>query len=66
MADASPFATFSTPAAAAAHVKEKALEFGADIVGICAIEPSDVYSGRVVTGRFAIAVGQRTATTATW
>jgi epoxyqueuosine reductase len=55
----------STPVAfesaehAARHVKERALEFGADIVGICAIEPGDVYTGRTVTERFAIAVGQR-------
>ena len=28
------------------HLKDKALEFGADIVGICDIEPSDVYRGR--------------------
>lgn len=31
----------------------------ADIVGICEIEPSDVYRGRTVTERYAIAVGQR-------
>jgi epoxyqueuosine reductase QueG len=40
-------------------LKRKALEFGADIVGICAIEPSDVYRGRTVTDSHAIAVGQR-------
>jgi epoxyqueuosine reductase len=50
---------FGSPAAAARHLKDKATEFGADIVGICAIEPSDVYRGRSVTERFAIAVGQR-------
>jgi len=50
---------FSSPAEAAHHLKEKALEFGADIVGICEIEPSDVYRGRTVTEKFAIAVGQR-------
>jgi ferredoxin len=50
---------FTTPEAAARHVKEKALAFGADIVGICEIEPSDVYRGRVVTHRYAIAVGAR-------
>ena len=48
-----------SPEEAAAHVKAKALELGADIVGICEIEPSDVYRGRTVTERFAIAVGQR-------
>lgn len=51
--------SFESPEKAAQHLKEKALEFGADIVGICAIEPSDVYKGRTVTERFAIAVGQR-------
>lgn len=50
---------FSSPAAAASHLKAKALEFGADIVGICEIEPSDVYRGRTVTERYAIALGQR-------
>ena len=42
-----------------AILKEKALEFGADIVGICEIEPSDVYRGRTITDTHAIAVGQR-------
>ena len=51
--------TFVSPADAAQHLKEKALEFGADIVGICEIEPSDVYRGRVITEKYAIAVGQR-------
>ncbi len=55
-ADRRPFAS---PADAAQHLKEKALEFGADIVGICEIEPSDVYRGRVITETYAIAVGQR-------
>lgn len=50
---------FASPAEAAAHLKAKAVEFGADITGICEIEPSDVYAGREVPGRFAIAVGQR-------
>ena len=50
---------FASPAEAAAQLKTKALEFGADIVGICEIEPSDVYQGRVVTEKYAIAVGQR-------
>jgi epoxyqueuosine reductase QueG len=47
------------PAAAAQHLKTKARELGADIVGICTIEPADVYRGRVVTEKYAIAVGQR-------
>jgi hypothetical protein len=42
---------FETPVAASAHLKEKARLFGADIAGICEIEPSDVYH--------AVAVGQR-------
>lgn len=50
---------FVSPDDAARVVKDKALEFGADIVGICAIEPSDIYQGRFVAGTFAIAVGQR-------
>jgi epoxyqueuosine reductase QueG len=50
---------FDSPEAASRHLKEKALECGADIVGICTIEPSDVYRGRTVTDKYAIAVGQR-------
>jgi epoxyqueuosine reductase QueG len=50
---------FSSPADASRHLKDKAAEFGADIVGICEIEPSDVYRGRVVTERYAIVVEQR-------
>jgi epoxyqueuosine reductase len=50
---------FDSPAEASAHLKERALAFGADIVGICAIEPTDVYSGRAVSAKYAIAVGQR-------
>jgi Pyruvate/2-oxoacid:ferredoxin oxidoreductase delta subunit len=50
---------FASPADAARHVKDKAREFGADIVGVCRIEPSDVYQGRIVTETYAIAVGQR-------
>ena len=51
--------TFASPADAATHLKEKALEFDADIVGICEIEQSDVYKGRAVEHSHAIAVGQR-------
>ena len=50
---------FESPAETSAHLKEKALEFGADIVGMCEIEPSDVYRGKVVTEKYAIALGQR-------
>ncbi len=44
---------------AAKLIKAKAKEFGADLAGICEIEPSDVYKGRVVTEKYAIAVGQK-------
>ena len=50
---------FVSPADAASHLKAKARGFGADIVGICRIEPSDVYRGRTVRETHAIAVGQR-------
>jgi len=50
---------FASPAEAARDIKDKAIQFGADIVGICEIEPTDVYRGRVVTEKYAIAVGQR-------
>ena len=50
---------FASSKEAAEHLKQKALEFGADIVGICEIEPSDVYQGRTITEKYAIAVGQR-------
>jgi epoxyqueuosine reductase QueG len=50
---------FASGEAAAAYVKEKAKEFGADMVGICRIEPSDMYQGRSVNHEFAIAVGQK-------
>lgn len=50
---------FPSPADAAAHLKARAREFGADLVGICEIEPTDVYQGRTVLEKFAVAVGQR-------
>jgi len=50
---------FDSPAAASEDIKKRAIEFGADIVGICLIEPSDVYRGKTITEKFAIAVGQR-------
>jgi ferredoxin len=50
---------FTSPDDAARHVKDKSVEFGADIVGICEIEASDVYAGRTCEHRYAIAVGQR-------
>lgn len=51
--------TTMSPEEAALAVKKKAEEFGADLVGICEIEPSDVYKGRTVTEKYAVAVGQR-------
>lgn len=48
-----------SPGDAANLIKIKAKEFGADLVGICEIESSDIYKGRVVTEKFAIAVGQK-------
>jgi len=50
---------FSSLDEAASHIKSKAEEFGADIVGVCLIEPSDIYRGKTVSEKFAIAVGQR-------
>lgn len=50
---------FSSPEEAAAHLKQKAEEFGADIVGVCEIEETDFYQGRIVPEKFAIAVGQK-------
>ena len=50
---------FTSPAEAAEHLKAKAVEFGADAVGICVIEPSDVYRGKTVTETYAVAVAQR-------
>jgi len=50
---------FTSPAEAAEVIKKKAAEFGADIAGICEIEPSDVYRGKTITEKYAIAVGQR-------
>ncbi|MBK9733095.1 MAG: hypothetical protein IPO83_17725 [Chitinophagaceae bacterium] len=50
---------FKSAAEAATLIKEKAVSFGADIVGICEIEPSDIYKGKTVTEKYAIAVGQR-------
>ena len=50
---------FENPAEASKAIKEKATELGADIVGICEIEPGDVYRGKIVSEKFAIALGQR-------
>lgn len=48
-----------TPTEAASLIKSKAIALGADMVGVCEVEPSDVYNGREVSERFAIAVGQK-------
>lgn len=50
---------FSSPQEASVHLKEKALEFGVDIVGICEIEESDLYKGKTVSEKYAIALGQK-------
>ncbi len=50
---------FASPEEAAKIVKAKAKEVGADIVGICEIEPEDLYRGRRVEEKYAVAVGQR-------
>lgn len=50
---------FASPDEAAQVIKAKAKEIGADIVGICEIEPSDLYQGRTVDETYAVAVGQR-------
>ncbi|MFN8007416.1 MAG: reductive dehalogenase domain-containing protein [Terriglobia bacterium] len=50
---------FNSRQDASHHIKQKAIDFGADIVGICEIEPEDVYRGRTVTEKYAIALGQR-------
>lgn len=50
---------FGSPEEAAAHIKEKATEFGADAVGVCLIEPSDLYRGRSISETHAIALAKR-------
>ena len=50
---------FASPEEAAQKLKQKAQELGADIVGICEIEPSDIYRGRSISEKYAIAVGAR-------
>ncbi len=57
--EVSPVQQYFAPQDASDIIKQKALEYGADIVGICRIEPSDIYRGRTVKEEFAIAVGQR-------
>lgn len=43
----------------AAAIKQRARELGADIVGVCEVEPSDLYRGREVEHRYAIVLGAR-------
>ena len=50
---------FPSAGDAAAYIKAQAVAFGADIAGICRIEPTDVYQGRTVPFDYAIAIGQR-------
>ena len=48
---------FASPLEAAAAMKSVAQEFGADIVGICAVDPKYVYDGRDNTHKWAIVIG---------
>src|SRR5688500_3934290 len=43
--------SFASAEEASRLIKAKARDFGADIVGICEIEPSDIYRGRALTER---------------
>src|SRR5450631_2849072 len=47
---------FENPQSAAALVKKKAFELGADEAGIAEIEAADIYKDRVVNEKFAIVV----------
>lgn len=51
--------TFPSPLDAKEHIKTIARELGADIVGVAAVEPQDIYHGRSVSEPFAVVVGQR-------
>ena len=48
-----------SPSSAARWVKSHARAFGADIVGIARVEPSDLYAERTTPHHMAIVVGQR-------
>lgn len=50
---------FENLAAASGAVKKRALELGADEVGIAEIEPGDIYKDRLVNEKYAIVVGQK-------
>lgn len=51
--------SFKSPQLAAQNIKEFALQFGADEVGVAEIEESDIYKGREITEKYAIVVGQK-------
>lgn len=51
--------SFATDEQARDHIKEKALEFGADAVGVTEIRPTDLYNGSMVSERYAIAIAVR-------
>ncbi|MDF1672281.1 MAG: reductive dehalogenase domain-containing protein [Vicingaceae bacterium] len=48
---------FNSSKEAAKHIKSKAKEFGADLVGICEIESSDLYEGKTTNEKYAISIG---------
>ena len=50
---------FESPETAAAWIKKKAFELGADEVGVAEIEPTDIYKNRVVHEKYAIVVAQK-------
>ena len=50
---------FVSPEEATRVLKDKATELGADLVGICELEITDLYQGREVNEQFAIAIGQK-------
>lgn len=50
---------FNSDIEASELIKAKAIEFGADEVGVALIEPEDIYQGRSVNEKFAIVVAQR-------
>lgn len=51
--------SFDSPGAASEAIKAKGREFGADLIGVCEIGPEDVYRGREIPEKYAIAVGAR-------
>jgi epoxyqueuosine reductase len=50
---------FESPGVAAAVIKKKAMELGADEAGIAEIEATDIYKNRSVTEKYAIVIGQK-------